>query len=109
MVFMLKFLHFNNAKAIFRFGMCSIQVNCIPNQMTTYIAQFVAKHRLIQIEQNSIFTWRQEGGEIDESLLIDKIKRESAIHFYNLIAGSNYEILSDDILVNVWITMPFPG
>ena len=77
--------------------------------MTTYIAQFVAKHRIIQIEQNSIFTWRQEGGEIDESLLIDKIIRESAIHFYSLVAGTNYEILSDDISVSVWITKPFSG
>ncbi len=77
--------------------------------MTTYIAQFVAKHRIIQIEQNSIFTWRQEGGEIDESLLADKIKRESSIHFYRLVAGSNYEVVSEDISINVWRTMVFSG
>jgi len=72
--------------------------------MTTYVAQFVAKHRVIQIEQNSIFTWRQESGEIDESLLADKIKRESSILFYSLVAGSAYEINSDDISINVWKT-----
>ncbi|MEO9891932.1 GTP-binding protein LepA [Aurantibacter sp.] len=75
--------------------------------MTTYIAQFVAKHRIIQIEQNSIFTWRQESGDIDESLLADKIRRESAIHFYRLVAGSNYEIHTEDISISVWKTMVF--
>ncbi|MRI01147.1 GTP-binding protein LepA [Kriegella sp. EG-1] len=75
--------------------------------MTTYIAQFVAKHRIIQIEQNSIFTWRQESGDIDESLLADKIRRESAIHFYRLVAGSNYEINTEDISISVWKTMVF--
>ena len=98
---MLKFLHFNNAKAIFRFGLCSIQVNCIPNQMTTYIAQFIAKHRIVQVQQNSVFTWRQEGGEIDESLLSDKIKRESALLFYQLVVGRNYPLNSDDIVITV--------
>lgn len=69
--------------------------------MTTYIAQFVAKHRIVQVQQNSIFTWRQEGGEIDELLLADKIKRESALLFYQLIAGRNYPLNSDDIAVTV--------
>lgn len=77
--------------------------------MTTYIAQFVAKHRIIQIEQNSIFTWRQEGGDIDEGLLADKIKRESSVHFYRLVVGSNYEVLSEDISINIWKTMIFSG
>lgn len=77
------------------------------NHMTTYIAQFVAKHRIIQIEQNSIFTWRQESGDIDEALLADKIRRESAIHFYRLVAGTSYEITSEDISINVWKTIPF--
>lgn len=77
--------------------------------MTTYIAQFSAKHRIVQIQQNSIFTWRQEGGEIDESLLADKIKRESAVHFYQLMAGSSYEILFDDISVSIGKTIPFSG
>ncbi len=77
--------------------------------MTTYIAQFVARHRLIQIEQNSIFTWRQEGGEIDESLLVEKIKRESSLFFYQLVAGKNYEISWEDISITVWKTQPFIG
>lgn len=77
--------------------------------MTLYIAQFTAKHRIIQIEQNSIFTWRQESGEIDHDMLMDKIKRESSSHFYQLVAGENYEILQNDISVTVWKTMPFNG
>jgi hypothetical protein len=77
--------------------------------MTTYIAQFTAKHRLIQIEQNSIFTWRQEGDEIDKSLLEDKIKRESSIHFYRMVAGGNYEISSKDISITTWKVQPFSG
>ncbi|NAS11041.1 GTP-binding protein LepA [Poritiphilus flavus] len=77
--------------------------------MTTYIAQFTAKHRIIQIEQNSIFIWRQEGGEIDETLLSDKITRESSVHFYQLVAGKGYEIASNDISVTVWKTEPFAG
>lgn len=77
--------------------------------MTTYIAQFTAKHRLIQIEQNSIFTWRQESGEIDESLLIDKIKRESSLLFYRLVAGIQYPVPEDDIAITVWKTMPLQG
>ena len=74
--------------------------------MTTYIAQFTAKHRIVQLEQNSIFTWRQDGGEIDTVLLEDKIKRESALHFYRLVAGENYEVLQNDISVTIWKTMP---
>lgn len=77
--------------------------------MTTYIAQFTAKHRLIQIEQNSIFTWRQESGEIDKTLLADKIKRESSMHFYQLLGGKNYPIPEEDISITVWKTMPFSG
>jgi len=77
--------------------------------MTTYIAQFVAQHRLIQIEQNSIFTWRQESGEIDEELLQDKIKRESSLYFYRLIAGMNHDIKKDDISVTIWKLVPFPN
>ncbi|MFK5972934.1 MAG: GTP-binding protein LepA [Flavobacteriaceae bacterium] len=77
--------------------------------MTTYMAQFIAKHRIIQIEQSSIFTWRQESGEIDESLLADKIKRESAVHFYKLVAGANYEVAFDDISISVSKTMVFSG
>ena len=69
--------------------------------MTTYIAQFIAKHRIVQVQQNSVFTWRQEGGEIDESLLADKIKRESALLFYQLVAGRNYPLDLSDIDVTV--------
>jgi hypothetical protein len=77
--------------------------------MTTYIAQFTAKHKIIQVEQNSIFIWHQESGDIDISLLEDKIKRESAVHFYELMAGSNYPISLKDIAVSVWKTTPFNG
>lgn len=77
--------------------------------MNLYIAQFTAKHRVIQVEQNSIFTWRQESGEIDNTLLEDKIKRESSVHFYKLVAGENYEVAQDDISVSVLKTQPFSG
>ena len=52
--------------------------------MTTYIAEFRAVHKLIQVIQHSVFTWQQEGGEIDSDLLKGKIKRESSMHFYKL-------------------------
>lgn len=77
--------------------------------MNLYIAQFTAKHRIIQVEQNSIFTWRQESGEIDTAMLEDKIKRESSAHFYKLVAGENYEVAQDDISVSVLKTQPFSG
>lgn len=34
-----------------------------------------------------MFIWQQESCEIDNTLLQDKIKREAALHFYNLVAG----------------------
>jgi len=77
--------------------------------MTTYIAQFTAKHRIVQIQQHSVFIWRQDGGVMEVSLLIDKIKRESVMHFYKLIVGAGYKVLSDDISVTVQKTMPFSG
>lgn len=77
--------------------------------MVTYIAQFTAKHRVIQIEQRSVFIWRQESGDIDTSLLKDKIKRESSVHFYYMVAGKDYEVEKDDIDLTVWKTMPFSG
>ena len=77
--------------------------------MTTYIAEFKAIHKLIQIEQHSIFTWQQEGGEIDKDLLEGKIKRESAVHFYKLLAGTNYSVSLDDISVEINKTEPFFG
>ena len=77
--------------------------------MTTYIAEFRAEHKIIQIEQHSIFTWQQEGGEIDKDLLEGKIKRESAQHFYNLVAGNNYDVDLEDISVEINKTAPFIG
>lgn len=77
--------------------------------MTTYIAHFTSKHQLITTEQNSIFIWQQESGEIDITLLQNKIKREAALHFYNLVAGKNYSIAIDDISVTVCKTMTFSG
>ena len=77
--------------------------------MTTYIAEFRAVHKLIQIIQHSVFTWKQEGGEIDSDLLQDKIKRESAVHFYKLMAGEHFEVSLDDISVEITKTAPFNG
>ncbi len=77
--------------------------------MTTYIAEFKAAHKIIQIVQHSIFTWQQEGGEIDVDLLKGKIKRESSLHFYRLIAGANYEVDPDDISVEIANATPFSG
>lgn len=74
--------------------------------MTTYIAQFTARHRIIQLEQNTIFTWKQESGEIDMALLKPKIIRESAIYFFRMVAGSDYEVKPEDISVNVIKTEP---
>ncbi|MBD0779755.1 GTP-binding protein LepA [Maribacter polysiphoniae] len=77
--------------------------------MTLYIAQFTAKHRIIQVEENSIFMWRQDSGEIDTSMLADKIKRESSVHFFNMVAGKNYKIDLEDITVTIWRAEPFNG
>lgn len=77
--------------------------------MTTYIAHFTAQHRLIQIRQNSIFTWQQESGEVDALLLADKIKRESAVPFYRLLAGPSLPISLEDVTVEIHMSKPFPG
>ena len=77
--------------------------------MTTYIAEFRAVHKLIKIIQHSVFTWKQEGGEIDSDLLQGKIKRESAVHFYKLMAGEHFEVSLDDISVEITKTAPFNG
>ncbi|MEN8789227.1 MAG: GTP-binding protein LepA [Flavobacteriaceae bacterium] len=77
--------------------------------MTTYIAEFQAVHKIIQIVQHSIFTWQQEGGEVDMDLLQGKIKRESAVYFYKLLAGETYEVLPDDISIEINKTAPFSG
>lgn len=77
--------------------------------MALYIAQFTAKHRIIQIEENSIFTWHQESGDIDTSMLMNKIKNESSIHFFKLVAGKNYDVEPEDITVTIWKAEPFSG
>ena len=61
--------------------------------MTTYIAHFSARHRLIQIRQNSIFTWQQDSGEVDRALP----------------AGPNFPVNPEDIAVAVHLAQPFPG
>lgn len=77
--------------------------------MTTYIAEFRALHRIVQIEQHSVFTWKQEGGDIDPDLLEGKIKRESSLHFYNLLAGDRIDVAMDDITVEITRTATFNG
>ena len=77
--------------------------------MTTYITKFCASHRIIQIRQHSVFTWKQEGGDIDQDLLIGKIKRESSLHFYKLLAGDHYPVEIDDIDIEVSNMKPFYG
>ncbi len=77
--------------------------------MTTYIAEFKAVHSIIQVIQHSVFTWQQEGGEIDPDLLSGKIKRESSLHFYKLLAGKNYPISLEDISVEINKTGSFLG
>ena len=77
--------------------------------MTTYIAEFRASHKIIQIEQHSCFTWHQEGGEIDMELLGGKITRESSVHFFKLLAGGQYSVSPEDISVEVVQTDFFKG
>ena len=77
--------------------------------MTTYIAHFTANHSNIAVEQNSIFIWQQESGEVDTELLSGKIIRESAVHFYRLVTEEDYSISMDDISVIVQKAMPFSG
>ncbi|MGB7395695.1 MAG: GTP-binding protein LepA [Pricia sp.] len=77
--------------------------------MTTYIARFTAKHRNVKVEQHSIFIWQQESGEVDKTLLTNKIKRESSIHFYRLVDGDNQTISLEDISVVVNKALPFSG
>ncbi len=75
----------------------------------TYIAHFTAKHREVQIEQHSIFIWQQESGEVDKTLLANKIIRESSVHFFRLVTGENYAIEQEDISINVRKALPFSG
>ncbi len=77
--------------------------------MTFYIAQFKAHHRVVQVEQHSIFIWKQEGGDIDPALLEDKIKRESSVHFFQMLAGEQYPISKEDISIAVSKTEPYSG
>ncbi len=77
--------------------------------MMTYIAHFTAKHRVVAIEQHSIFIWQQESGEVDKELLANKIIRESSIHFFRLASGNNYVIEQDDISIGVRKALPFSG
>ena len=77
--------------------------------MTTYIAEFRAVHKLIQIVQHSVFTWKQEGGEIDPELLQGKIKRESSVHFFNFLAGEKHNVALVDIAVEITKTAQFNG
>jgi hypothetical protein len=77
--------------------------------MTTYIAEFKAAHKTIKIMQHSVFTWKQEGGEIDPELLQGKIKRESSVHFYNLLAAKKDNVTLEDISVEITKTAPFNG
>ena len=77
--------------------------------MTTYIAQYRANHRIIQIEEHSCFTWRQESGEIDLEMLSGKIKRETSVHFFQLISGQNYPVTAKDISIEILHTQPFKG
>lgn len=77
--------------------------------MTIHITQFSAKHRVIQIEQNSVFTWKQESGEIDMELLKNKIIRESSIHFFSLVAGDNYPVEEKDLDIKIIKAQPFNG
>lgn len=77
--------------------------------MTTYIARFTAKHSIVQTDQHSVFIWQQESGEVDKTLLTNKIIRESSVHFFQLVAGDGQDIGQDDISVTVWKTQPFSG
>ncbi len=77
--------------------------------MMTYIAHFTAKHQVVEIEQHSIFIWQQESGEVDKTLLANKIIRESSVHFFGLVSGANYAIEQNDITVIVRKTQPFSG
>lgn len=77
--------------------------------MTTYIAQFTARHRLIQLKQQSVFIWQQESGEVDTGMLAGKIARESSRHFYRLVAGEQFEIALEDIEVEIVRAVPFNG
>jgi len=77
--------------------------------MTTYIAHFTAKHDQVNVEQHSVFIWQQESGEVDKTLLINKIKRESSIHFFRMASEKECIIEHDAISVRVRQALPFSG
>ncbi len=77
--------------------------------MTIYIATYKAKHKIIQIEEHSCFTWKQESGEVDVEMVKGKIVRESSVHFFRLVAGTNYVVDLNDITVEILKTEPFKG
>ena len=77
--------------------------------MTTYIALFTAKHDQINVEQHSVFIWQQESGEVDKTLLTNKIKRESSIHFFRMASEDERVIEEDAISVRVREALPFSG
>ncbi|MDG1571532.1 GTP-binding protein LepA [Robiginitalea sp. M366] len=75
--------------------------------MTTYIAHFTASHRIVQVQQNSIFVWQQESGEVDLELLSEKIRREAATPFFRLLAGQEFPLTEADMQVKVHRTEPY--
>lgn len=77
--------------------------------MTPHIAHFTARHRIVQVVQNSIFIWHQESGGVDPELLSEKICREAAIPFFRLLAGPGYPLEEKDIVVTVHRAEAFNG
>lgn len=77
--------------------------------MATYIAQYRAVHKIIQIEEHSCFIWNQDPGDIDIEMLKGKITRESSIHFYELLVGNNYKATITDIAVSILKVEVFKG
>ena len=52
-------------------------------------AYFTAKRRIVPIEQYSISIWKQESSEVDKSLMSNKTKRKSSMHFLKMVAEEN--------------------
>ena len=77
--------------------------------MATYIAEYVATHKIIQVEEHSCFIWNQDPGDIDVEMLIGKIIRESSIHFYKVLVGSKFNVAIEDISVDILQTQMFTG
>ena len=77
--------------------------------MATYIAEYLATHKIIMMEEHSCFIWNQDVGEIDVEMLRGKIIRESSVHFYKLLVGKNYNVSLEDIKVDIIKTQMFNG